>query len=484
MFKATAIFGGVQFFQVIITIIKSKLVAVLVGSTGMGIMGLFTTTTGLINSITSFGLGTSAVKSIANANASGETDRIRIVSSTLKKLVWITGLLGVLLTASLSPFLSKIAFGNYGFTLSFLILAPTLLLTQLSVAQLALMQGLRKIAFLSKANFWSALCGLIIAIPLYYIFNLKGIVLVLLCTAIASFIITTYYSKKIKVENYKLSNIKIWEEGKDMLKLGLVINLSSILTLFVGYLIRLYISNQGGIQQVGYYTAGFTILNTYVGMITNAIVADYYPRLSEAVSDNSKLSRIVNQQTEMLLLLLTPILCLMIIFLSVILKILYTNEFLNAEIMMIWAAFGILFRTVSWTISYIFMAKSDIKLFITVEFSSYFYFLPLQIIGYELYGLKGIGIAFLVSYIIYLIIVFLVSTKKYGYKFNHSLKQILFINIFLVLICFLMGLLLRKPYVHLFGMLPILCSFIYSFMKLDKMISFSHYLSRFKKRQL
>ena len=63
--KATTLFGGVQAFQIIITIVKSKLVAILLGPTGMGIVGLLTSTTGLITGLTNFGLGTSAVKDIS-----------------------------------------------------------------------------------------------------------------------------------------------------------------------------------------------------------------------------------------------------------------------------------------------------------------------------------------------------------------------------------------------------------------------------------
>ena len=68
--KATSLFGGVQVFNILISIIRSKIVALLLGPSGMGIAGLFTSTTGLISAITGLGLGTSAVRNIAEANAS------------------------------------------------------------------------------------------------------------------------------------------------------------------------------------------------------------------------------------------------------------------------------------------------------------------------------------------------------------------------------------------------------------------------------
>ena len=63
--KATSVFGGVQVFQILISIVRSKFVAILLGPAGMGIVGLLTATTGLVNGFTNFGLGTIAVKNIS-----------------------------------------------------------------------------------------------------------------------------------------------------------------------------------------------------------------------------------------------------------------------------------------------------------------------------------------------------------------------------------------------------------------------------------
>lgn len=65
--KTTSLFGGVQVFQIIISIIRAKVIAVLLGPTGMGILGLLTASISLIGGLTGFGLGTSAVKNVARA---------------------------------------------------------------------------------------------------------------------------------------------------------------------------------------------------------------------------------------------------------------------------------------------------------------------------------------------------------------------------------------------------------------------------------
>jgi hypothetical protein len=67
--KATSIFGGVQVFQIIIGIIRSKFIAVFLGPTGMGISGLLQVSIGMIAGLTNFRLSSSTIKSNSAAQA-------------------------------------------------------------------------------------------------------------------------------------------------------------------------------------------------------------------------------------------------------------------------------------------------------------------------------------------------------------------------------------------------------------------------------
>ena len=124
--KATSLFGGVQVFNIIISIIRAKFIAIFLGPAGMGIYGLLTSTVGLIGGFTNFGLGTSAIKDVAAAYETGNHTRISIVIIVLRRLVWITGILGALVTMILSPFLSRLIFGNNDFILAFIFISITI----------------------------------------------------------------------------------------------------------------------------------------------------------------------------------------------------------------------------------------------------------------------------------------------------------------------------------------------------------------------
>ena len=121
IFKATTLFGGVQVYQILIQVIRSKFVAVLLGTTGVGLLGLYQSTLQFIQSFTSLGLSQSAVRDVSEANGSGDEEKIGRTVTAFKKLVWFTGLFGMIVVMILSPLLSKVTFGNYDYTIPLIV---------------------------------------------------------------------------------------------------------------------------------------------------------------------------------------------------------------------------------------------------------------------------------------------------------------------------------------------------------------------------
>ena len=465
--KATSIFGGVQVFNIIISVIRSKFVAVLLGPGGMGIYGLLTATTGLIDKFTNLGLSTSAVRNIAAANASGDSNRVGTVVSVLRRLVWITGLAGSLITLAFAPLLSELTFGNKDYTFSFIWIAITLLLTQISSGQLVVLQGMRKLNFLAKANLAGSTVGLFTTVPLYYFWSVKGIVPAIIITSFMTLVFSWHFSSKVKIESVKVSKAALFSEGGDMVKLGFFLSLSSIISMAFSYVVRIYISHKGGVDQVGLYNAGFAIINTYVGLVFSAMSTDYFPRLSGVVHEPSKTKEIINQQAEVAILILAPILTLFLIFINFVVILLYSNKFLPIVSMIHWAALGIFFKAASWPVAYLIIAKGDSRLFFVNELAANVYTVGLNIIGYAFLGLEGLGISFLAGFIIYFSQVFLISRIKYAFTFARAFYKVCGIQILLGILCFLSSRILDAPYSYLAGTILILTSSYLSFRELD-----------------
>jgi len=466
--KATSLFGGVQVFQIIIKVIRSKFIAVLLGPTGMGIAGLLTSTIGLIGRLTNFGLGTSAVKNVAEANATDDKKRVATIVTVLRRLVWVTGCLGTIVTLFLSAWLSKITFGNTEYTLAFIWISVTLLFKQLTTGQLVILKGLRKLQYLAKADLIGSFLGLVITVPLYYLYGIDAIVPGIIFTAVISLVFSWFFSHKIKIDKVKVSKERTIAESKNMLTLGFMISISGLITLGVSYLVRIYISNRGGVNQVGLYNAGFAIINTYVGLVFTAMATDYYPRLSAVAHSNELSKRTINQQAEIAILILAPIIIVFLIFIKWVVIILYSNEFIAADAMIHWAALGMLFKASSWAISFILIAKGASKLFFYNELIANIYILFLHLSGYYFWGLTGLGIAFMIGYLLYLIQVFFLSKIRYNFNFDKPFIKIFIIQFSLALSSFIVVKILGNPYSYTIGVVLLIISSWYSYKELDK----------------
>jgi O-antigen/teichoic acid export membrane protein len=355
--KATSLFGGVQVFNIVIAIIRSKIIAVLLGPAGMGIVGLLTSTTVFISSLTNFGLGTSAVRDISVAYETGNQNRISVVFTVFRRFVWITGFLGAGVTLISAPWLSELTFGNKDYTVAFMWLSCSLLFSQLTSGQNVLLQGMRKLKYLAKANLLGSFIGLVISAPLYYYYDVEGIVPAIIITTLLSLGITSYFARKIKFDQIKVTSEETIFEGKGMLKMGFMLSLSGLITSGASYIVRIFISNTGNLEDVGLYNAGFAIIGTYVGLVFTAMGTDYYPRLSGVAHDNQKGTMLINQQAEIAILILAPILAIFLIFINWAVILLYSTEFTPINQMIQWAALGMYFKASSLSIGYVFLAK-------------------------------------------------------------------------------------------------------------------------------
>ncbi len=253
-----------------------------------------------------------------------------------------------------------------------------------------------------------------------------------------------------------------------MMIMGFTLGLSGIMVLGESYAIRIFINNIGGVVQVGLYNAGIALISTYVGLIFAAMEKDYFPRLSAVAGNNSKSNDLVNQQTEIALLILAPVLAVFFIFMDWIIIILYSSEFVAIKVMIYWAFLGMFFKVPAWVIGFVFIAKGKSKLFFWSELVSNLYLLVFNIVGYYFWGLSGLGISFLVSYLLYIGQVYLIAKTMYEFTFDKGFLKLFIIQFGLVLICFAIISFLSTPWSFVAGIPVILLSTWYSFKELDK----------------
>ena len=145
------------------------------------------------------------------------------------------------------------------------------------------------------------------------------------------------------------------------------------------------------------------IINSYIGMIFNAMGTDYFPRLSAINKNNTLINKAVNEQADVAVLLITPIIIVFVTFAPVIIRLLYTKEFLVIIGLVTFGVLGTLFKAVSFSLGYVIIAKGDSKVFIKTSIVFNLLMFLICILSYKLGGLTGLGIGLLIYYMIHFI---------------------------------------------------------------------------------
>lgn len=426
IFKATALLGSVQLFNIIISVVRNKVVSILLGPAGMGIVGLLQSTSSAIYGISNFGLTSSALKNISVAYENNDLLSLGKVVYVIKRLLWITGLIASFICISFSRQLSVWSFGNEDFTIPYCWLSISLLLTQLTTGNLMIIKCCRRLKMYAKANLIGNFCSLFITIPLYYIWGVDGIVPALILFSLSTFVISFFYERKLNIKEHKVGKVEFKEISVDIFKIGIAVAFASVLPDCLAYYLRIFMSSHGGVSDVGYYAAGFAILNSYVGMIFTAMSTDFIPRLSAVADDNAACQDTINKQIRIAAMILLPILTIFIVFSKFIVLILYTEQFFPMIGMMTWGAVGCFIRSADWSMGNLFVPKRDTKEYLCINWLSAAISIGLNIYCYIIWGVTGLGIALILFYLSEAIITALYMKWKYNIVYE---KDVIIINI-------------------------------------------------------
>lgn len=463
IFKSTFLFSFVQVLRILVGVIKNKIVAVLLGAEGMGIMSIFQNAMNFIKTGAGLGISQSAVKDISEANASGDNNRISRTISIVLRVVMLTSLLGAAITIFMSPLLSRWGFGDGNYTLSFILLGIAVFFEVFVENQLAILKGMRKLQSLAKASIWGSLVGLLTGVPLYYVLGVKGIVPSFIVTALTIFLITRYYVNKVSFETTAIPLKQVLKESAPMVKMGVSLMLVSLIGTLFALIIAAYLRSHGGLSVVGYYNAGEVIVGSYIGVIITAMSTDYYPRISAVNSDNKKLTEEVNAQSEVGLLMAFPLVIIFVFFSPLFIDILYTSDFQASIDYTDFAIIGSVIIICSNCMGMILLAKQASSIFLISVIGQRILCLVAFILLYKAFGLRGLGYAYIFLGGLHIVLMSIIMKVKYNIQYNKRVIIQLLLVIFVILLSRLVRGIEDVYWRYSIGVTLVISTFIYSY---------------------
>lgn len=426
--KISGLFGGLQITNILCSIIRSKLVAIWIGASGMGLFGIFNTTVEMIASLSMFGLRESAVRNIACTTPSEKPRMVKVI----RRCATALGIVGMLLTLACSTLLSNISFGNTSYFWAFMLLSTIVYTSVTNGGEGAIFQGLQRYRKLATCSMIGTVGGLAVSIPMFYFWRIDSIIPSIMSYGIITWLAMGAYRERIGSPCEPVSIGETIEIGRKILSLGFYLTVTGFVANAISYAMMAFLNNRYGTDTAGYYQAGFTLVNRYIGLVLTAISMEYYPRLSSVAGHNKRISTYVSNQLFMAMALLVPIILMFICCSELIIKLFYSSEFIIIMPFIICAVVGTIFRGISWCMAFVILARGDGRTYLITETSSALLSVAFNIILFQLCGFQGLGIAYILWYICYTIIVGTVYFKRYRMKISRNFYAF---GIYSIMIC-------------------------------------------------
>lgn len=480
--KSTGIIGGSQIINILIGIVRTKVVAILLGPLGYGVMSSLQATTDLMRQATSFGINLSAVREISQSIDTQDSTKIARIVLIIRRWAIYTGILGSLLTLLLCYPLSQYAFNSDEYALEIAFISVVLFTTSISSVQVSLLQGFRQLRKMALASIWGAVLGIIISVPMYYFYGIDGIVPAIITTSLGSIIVTTIYTRKIKIKKPTMTFKQTIIEGRNIAKLGLYIVITCLIVSLIMYTTRAFIIRKMDMDAVGIFQVAWTVSNIYIGIVLSSMGADFFPRLSAIHTDIQKSNKLINQQMDMALLAITPLLIALIGAAPLVIYLLYSADFMQAVPILQWQLSGGLFTVIAWCMGVTFLAKNKGQYALITESIWGIMYLALVVVLWDHIGFLSLGIAYLISSAIKAVMILMVIKKIANYKIASTTRNIILFSISATISILINVNLLTGIYQYITSAIIFIATTTYCISQLNKIIDLKQIINKLRKR--
>jgi len=416
--KSSSLIGGAQGVSILIGLMRVKFAALLIGASGIGLISAYQSVLQLLGSVFGLGLRSSSVREISLAVANDDVEQISRTVVTLRRMSLLLGLCGAVIVVVFSGYISEVSFDSRQYSGEVALIGFGILLTNMLGAEMALIQGMRRIAELAKIKLVAALVGALISIFIYVSLGQSGVIYALLSMVLVELFFARWYSRRISLKAVKVSWRESISAGGGMARLGVAFMYSGLLTTGVAYATRVIVVREIDLVAVGIFSAAYALSGMLVNFVLGAMASDYYPSLTAVSSDHQKMRDLVNQQTEIGLLLALPGVLGTLIASPILIKLLYSSEFWQAELLLRWFIMGCMLRVITWPMGYIVLAVGAVKLYGVTQTVFNVLHMLLICLFLGLWGVEGVAFAFLMAYAVH--VVFIYSVARYLIEFRWS----------------------------------------------------------------
>lgn len=400
LFKISSLNSLSVLIKIGIGVITSNVLAVFVGAGGMAYIANFRNFMSSLEGVSTLAFPSGIVKYVGE-NENQEKELTKIITTVLLTFLGLTTILSILIF-SFSELLTTKIFGSHlNYEIVFKVVAVVLPFSVISVLYVSIINGLGKYSKLILATIISNVLALLVTVFLIYQFKLIGALLSITMQPVALFAVTFFYVPKelqilgrINMKEYDFSVIK------KLAGFSFMVLPSMLISPFLMLEIRKFLIVNVGIENAGFWEAITRVSNLYLIFITTLVSVYFYPELIRA--KNKLETKAVFYRFYKVIIPLFIGSGIVIYFSRfLILKILYTDEFLPVSDLFVWQMVGDFFKICGMILGFQFLAKKMVLPYILLELVSniFLYFTSIYLI--KMVGTQGVLMAMAMEQCLY-----------------------------------------------------------------------------------
>jgi len=306
----------------------------------------------------------------------------------------------------------------------------------------------------------------------------RGIIPALLVMAFVKLAVSWHFVRRVPVLKVSMTWAESFREAGGMVRLGLSFMWVGLIATAFVYAANALITQKISLEAVGIYSAALALSGMFVDFVLKAMVADYYPHLTGLAPDHRAMNRLVNEQTEIALLLAVPGLLATMSFAPWIIHVFYTSAFLPSVGLMQWFIMGCLVKVVAWPIGFLPLALGRGGVFVTTQTLHFSIYLILIMVTLPALGLEGVAISFFTVFIIDAVITYAVAYHLTGFNWFSACRRLLLKSLPVFIVLFITVRLLPLWPATILGALVTIASMLLCFRGLIDRVGDDHRMVR------
>lgn len=385
--------------KVITGLFSLKIIAIYLGPEGVAQLAQFTALINILSVVAGGGITLGVIKYVSEFSKNAEQTLNDFLSTSFLYTLFFC-LLTAILAFTFHRTLSIWILGSASYSHLIILTGISQVFMAMNLLLLAILNGLKQIARMTVINILGSLLNVILMISLTGIYGVKGALLALIISQGLIVFISIFFVFKqswlrflfdMRLKGFHVRNLSSYS----------LMNIISILTVPISQIvIRNDLSHLFSWKDVGYWQAVIRVGDAYLLLVSLALTAYYLPRLAE-LEEYSAVKLEVYNACKIILPVVFVSLFMIYFARNYILLILYNADFLHASNLFMYHLIGDFFRIAGWLLTYILIAKSWAKTYISTEIALSILFVVCSHYMVRSFGLVGVTYSFALTYLIY-----------------------------------------------------------------------------------